>query len=231
MTRIQRECRQRGVTRLCHFTQSRNLAHILGDCGGILSRSRLENENLPHNPTDPDRWDGCEDLICCSLEFPNVYYFAKVREQDHLFKDWVVLLIKPDFIWMPGTKFCPCNAAKQRGTYIGEGYGAFISLFANTAPGITFTRPSRHLACAATNVQAEVLVPDPIPLDDITAIAVADEEQAKREICRATLQGLSIDKDILVVPDFYRTTGLARTIQSGNRVNEIIFDNGGCHGQ
>jgi hypothetical protein len=107
----------------------------------------------------------------------------------------------------------------------------FISLFADTAPGISFSRPTRHLLCAPTNVQAEVLVPDPIPLDSIMAIAVADEEQAKREICRATLQGLSVDKDILVVPDFYRTTRLARTIQSGNRVSEISFDSGGRHGQ
>lgn len=231
MTTIQTECIQRDITRLCHFTQSRNLAHILGDCGGIRSRSHLETKNLPHNPTDPDRWDGCEDLICCSVQFPNVYYFAKVREQDHLFKDWVVLFIKPDFIWMPGTKFCPCNAAKERGAHIREGYHAFVSLFANRAPGITFTRSPRHLSCASTNLQAEVLVPDPIPLDGITAIAVADEEQAKREICRAKLQGLSINRDILLVPDFYRTTGWARTIQCGNRPNEIIFDNGGSHGQ
>ena len=130
-----------------------------------------------------------------------------------------------------GDQVLPLQCCKGERGYIGEGYDAFISLFANTAPGISFTRPSRHLPCAATNVQAEVLVPDPIPLDEITAIAVADEEQARRETCRATLQGLSIDKDILVVPDFYRTTGLARTIQSGNRVNEVIFDNGGRHGQ
>jgi len=231
MTRIQRECQRRGITRLCHFTQSRNLAHILGDCDGILSRHRLRASDLPHNPTDPDRWDGCEDLVCCSLEYPNVYYFARVREQDHLFKDWVVLMIKPDFLWMPGTKFCPTNAATERGAYIGEGYGAFISLFADTAPGISFSRPAGHLSCAPTNIQAEVLVPDPIPIDDITAIAVADEDQARREICRASLQGLSIDKDILVVPDFYQRQRLARTIQRGNRVNEIIFDNGGDHGQ
>lgn len=115
MMRIRRECNRRGITRLCHFTQSRNLAHILGDCVGILSRRRLESNDLPYNPTDPDRWDGCEHLVCCSIEYPNVYYFAKVREQDHLFKDWVVLLIKPDFLWTPGTKFCPCNAATARG--------------------------------------------------------------------------------------------------------------------
>lgn len=231
MMRIRRECNRRGITRLCHFTQSRNLAHILGDCVGILSRRRLESNDLPYNPTDPDRWDGCEHLVCCSIEYPNVYYFAKVREQDHLFKDWVVLLIKPDFLWTPGTKFCPCNAATARGAYIGEGYDAFMSLFAVEVPGVRFTRPQRHLPCVPTNIQAEVLIPDPIPLDAIIGIAVESEEQAKREICRARLQGLSIDKEILVVPDFYRRTRLARTIQRGNRVTEVVFDNGGQHGR
>lgn len=231
MTRIQRECQCRGITRLCHFTQSRNLAHILGDCEGILSTRRLQAADLPHNPTDADRWDGCEDLVCCSLEFPNVYYFANVRTRDRLFKDWVVLMIKPDFLWRPGTKFCPTNAATQQGAHIGEGYESFHSLFGTTVPGVSFNRPPGHLQCAPTNIQAEVLVPGPIHLDDITAIAVVDEHQARREICRASLQELPINKDILVVPDFYRKRSLARTIQRGDRVAETIFDNVGDHGQ
>ena len=126
MTWIQRECHRRGITRLCHFTQSRNLAHIFGDCRGILSRKSLQEEDLPHNPTDPNRWDGCEDLVCCSIEFPNVYYFSIVQNQDHLFKDWVVLMIKPDYLWRPGTKFCPTNAATKSGSYIGEGDDFFF---------------------------------------------------------------------------------------------------------
>jgi hypothetical protein len=231
VTRIQRDCVNRGITRLCHFTQSRNLAHILGDCTGILSRRSLESAGLPHNPTDPERYDGCDHLICCSLEYPNTYYFAKVREQDHLFKDWVVLLIKLDFLWTAETMFCPCNAATARGRYVGAGYDAFLSLFANTAPGISFTRPRTHLLCAPTNIQAEVLIPDPIALDAIMAIAVESDTQAEREICRATLQGLSLDKQILVVPDFYNRTRLARFIQGGNRVTEYIYNNGGSHGQ
>jgi len=228
---IQQECHRRGITRLCHFTQSRNLAHILGDCTGILSRKNLEASDLPHNPTDPDRYDGCDHLVCCSLEYPNVYYFAKVREQDHLFKDWVVLLIKPHFLWKPGTKFCPCNAATARGAYIRHGFGSFSSMFAQTVPGIRFSRPPNHLPCCPTNIQAEVLVPDPIGLEDITAIVVADEDQAKREICRANLQGLTIDKQILIIPDFFNKNRLARAIQNGNRVTERSFNNGGRHGQ
>jgi len=68
------------------------------------------------------------------------------------------------------------------------------------------------------------LVPIRIPFDHLTAIAVADAEQAKREICRASLQGLSINKDILIVPDFYKRENLAQFIHQGNRVTETIFD-------
>ncbi len=226
MTRIQKECQRRGITRLCHFTQSRNLAHILGDCHSVLSKQRLMEEDLPYNPTDRDRWDGCEDLVCCSIEFPNAFYFAKVRQQDHLFKDWVVLVIKPDYLWKPGTKFCPTNAATERGSHIKEGFESFQSLFERRVLGVSTDRSERHLPCSPTNIQAEVLVQDPIPLDDIISIAVADEEQAMREICRASLQGISINQHIqfLVAPDFYQKDQLVRSIQHGQRVNEALFD-------
>ncbi|MDE2771672.1 MAG: DarT ssDNA thymidine ADP-ribosyltransferase family protein [Bacteroidota bacterium] len=231
MTKIQKTCRDRRITRLCHFTQSRNLAHILGDSKCILSTQSLQVADLPHNPTDQNRWDGCKDLICCSVEFPNVYYFDKVRRKDRLFKDWVVLMIKPNFLWMPGTKFCPTNAATKYGSCIRGGHEAFRSLFRTTAPGISFNRDKTHLQCAPTNIQAEVLVPGPIPLDDITAIAVADKDQARREICRVLLQGLSIDKDLFVVPDFYKRRRLAEVIQRGDRPTETIFDKVGDHAQ
>ena len=224
MTEIQKACRDRRITRLCHFTQSRNLAHILGDSKCILSTQSLQAAGLPHNPTDPNRWDGCKDLICCSIQFPNVYYFADVRDKDRLFKDWVVLIIKPKFLWMPGTKFCPTNAAKKSGSYIGEGAESFLSLFDTTSPEFSYRRTARHLQCAPTNIQAEALVPDPIHLDDVAAIAVADEDQARRESCRVNLQGLSIDKVILVAPHFYQRQRLRRVVQWGDRAAETIFD-------
>lgn len=224
MTKIQQECIRRNITRLCHFTQSRNLAHILGDYSGILSRSSLESGGFPHNPTDPNRWDGCENLICCTIEFPNVYYFDRVRDQDHLFKDWVVLLIKPDLLWGEGTKFCPCNAATAGGAYIDEGYEAFRLLFVNESTGRFIKRSHKHLPCMPTDIQAEVLVPDPIDLNDIIGFVVEDDEQAKRELCRAKIQRISIDKKILIVPDFYRKSNLAGAIQNGRRVAERIFD-------
>lgn len=172
MNPIQQECIDRGITRLCHFTQSRNLAHIFGDSFGLYSTRTLQSYDMPHNPTDPDRYDGRNDLICCSIEYPNTYYFVRVREHDHLFKDWVVLLIDPSYLWHSETCFCPCNAARSCGGNIQIGIQGFRSLYATTSPGISFSRRSGHLPAAPTDIQAEVLVKEPIPLESITGIAV-----------------------------------------------------------
>lgn len=231
MNLIQQECVNRGITRLCHFTQSRNLAHIFDDPLGLCSKRTLQQNDMPHNPTDPDRYDGRDDLICCSIEYPNTYYFAKVREQDHLFKDWVVLMIDPSYLWHPETCFCPCNAARSCGAYIQTGINGFRSLYADTSPGISFSRPSRQLPAAPTDIQAEVLLKDPIPLDSIIGITVHTEEQAHREICRLKLQGITLDKPIYIAPDFFNRPSLSRLIQRGVRATETIYENGGLHGR
>ncbi|MHB1758239.1 MAG: DarT ssDNA thymidine ADP-ribosyltransferase family protein [Leptospirillum sp.] len=230
MNLIQQEYLSRKITRICHFTQSRNLAHIFGDSLGLCSKRTLQQHDMPHNPTDPNRFDGKEDLICCSIEYPNTYYFANVRKQDHLFKDWVVLMIEPSYLWHPGTCFCPCNAARDLGSHIKTGIDGFLSLYADTSPGITFSRHRNHLPAAPTDIQAEVLLKDPIPLNSITSIAVHTEEQAHREICRLDLQGIIIDKPIYIAPDFFNTS-LSRLIQSGDRATETLYENGGLHGR
>ncbi|GAB6271664.1 MAG: DUF4433 domain-containing protein [Smithella sp.] len=231
MNLIQQECVNRGITRICHFTQSRNLAHIFDDPLGLCSKRTLQKHDMPHNPTDPDRYDGRDDLICCSIEYPNTYYFAKVREQDRLFKDWVVLMIEPRYLWYPETCFCPCNAARSRGAYIQTGTNGFRSLYADTSPGINFSRPGSHLRAAPTDIQAEVLLKDPIPLDSIIGIAVHTEEQAQREICRLELQGIKLKKPIYITPDFFNRSSLSQLIQRGVRVTETLYENGGLYGR
>lgn len=230
MNAIQQECSQQGITRLCHFTQSRNLAHIFGDNNGLLSTQTLQQHDMPHNPTDPDRYDGRDDLICCSVEYPNTYYFIKVRERDRLFRDWVVLTIESSYLWHPETYFCPCNATRSCGAYLQTGIQGFLSLFAQSSPGISFQRPHTHLSSAPTDIQAEVLIKDPVPLNSIVSIAVQSEEQAQREICRLNLQGIVIDKPIYIVPDFFNRATLSGLIQRGNRATETLHISGGHHG-
>jgi hypothetical protein len=237
MNLIRQECDSRGITRICHFTQSRNLAHIFDDPLGLCSTRTLQEHALPHNPTDTERFDGRNDLICCSIEYPNTYYFIKVREREPLFKDWVVLMIDPSYLWHPETCFCPCNAARSCGGYIRTGIEGFLSLYAPISPGLTaYSRSARHLPAAPTDIQAEVLLKDPIPLDSITGIAVHTEDQAHREICRLRLQGITIDIPIYIAPEFFQRSTLQNTygtglIQRGVRATETLFENGGLNDQ
>ena len=207
------------------------MAHIFDDPYGLYSTKTLRDNDMPHNPTDSSRYDGRDDLVCCSIEYPNTYYFAKVREHDRLFKDWVVLYIDLSFLWHPQTEFCPCNSARKCGFYIKTGLQGFLSLFALTSPGINFTRNTRHLPAAPTDIQAEVLVADPIPLESIIGVVVQDDAQAQREIYRLRLQGISLDKPIYVVPEFFNRKTVSQSIQDGSRITETLYNDGGRHGR
>lgn len=229
MTTIQLESISRGITRLCHFSQSRNLAHVFGDQYGICATKTLQDSDMPHNPTDPDRYDGRDYLVCCSIEYPNPYYFLKARDREKLFKDWVVIFIEPDFLWNDETEFCPCNAASLGGAYIGKGKKSFQGLFSVNPANGRFQRRFTHLQSVPTDIQAEALISDPIPLDSITGIAVQSKEQAQREICRLNLQGITIDKPIYIAPDFFKPRTLSGLIQSGSRATETLYNNGGLH--
>jgi hypothetical protein len=171
ITSIKREVESRGIRRLCHFTPSRNLVHILTGTTGILATKKLqENERNIFTQTDLERLDNHEGYICCSIEYPNAWYFDKARSKDLLFKDWVVMFINPQYLWLPSTRFCPRNAASGYGSGIAEGEEAFLAMFANSVPGSggrTFTRGSTHLACCPTDNQAEVLILDQIGMSDI----------------------------------------------------------------
>ena len=125
-TLIQAEVEKRRITRLCHFTPSRNLGHIAADKEGILaSRHLQESEKASFNPTDIKRLDGYTDHVCCSIQYPNARYFKVARKREQLFLDWVVLFIRTDYLWRAGTKFCPRNAAAKYGRLVREGSAAF----------------------------------------------------------------------------------------------------------
>src|SRR2546425_5310110 len=168
---IKKEVLRRGITRLCHFAPSRNLAHIASGNEGILATKHLEeDERRVFTKTDLARLDGHKGYICCSIEYPNSWYFDKARLKDSLFKDWVVLFINPKYLWLPGARFCPRNAAANYGKDISEGEKGFFALFARSisgAGGQTFTRSPTRLDCCPTDDQAEILIPDRIVKSDI----------------------------------------------------------------
>ena len=214
---IEDDAGRRGITRLCHFTPSRNLAHIANDPRGILSTHHLEEDDRSVlNPTDARRLDGFPDHVCCSVQYPNAWYFRTARGQQRLFPDWVVLLIRSHYLWHPGTKFCPRNAAARHGRLVGEGVAAFEALFADTvdAAGRSYIRGPHHPHFLPTDEQAEVLVPDRIEREDVTGIGVRDDAQGRREGSRLHLMGLR-HPPIVIVPEFFDPGALSRQLRVG----------------
>ena len=228
---IRDRANERGITRLCHFTPSRNLGHIAADRAGVLSAARLEtDEGRVFNPTDPERHDGFRGHVCCSIQYPNAWYFRKARRRDRLFPDWVVLLIRPHYLWQSGTKFCPRNASARRGKRVQEGLAAFESLYAPLVrgrKGRTFRRESAHPPWLPTDQQAEVLIPDRIEHDDLLGVAVADEAQGRLELARLAQLGVEAPP-IHVAPDFFDPDALSANLRRGVIPEETLLGRGGA---
>ena len=225
---IQRSVNKRGISRLCHFTPSRNLGHIITDQRGLLATQHLqEEERTIFNPTDIHRLDGHPDHICCSIQYPNAWYFRKAREKELLFPDWVVLLIRPYYLWLPGTKFCPRNAASGGGYAVNEGAEAFETLFATNIEGAYGKIYSREkkAPCIPTDDQAEVLIPDQVCKEDLMAIVVKDKSQVKREIVRLKILDVSLPP-LIIAPDFFNAHSLSATLKSGNFPTEVEYESG-----
>ena len=224
---------RRGITRLCHFTPSRNLVHIVTDPHGVLATAHLtSDEKAVFNPTDRQRFDSHEDHVCCSIQYPNAWYFKKARAKERLFNDWVVLFIGPHHLWMPGTKFCPRNAAAGRGYGVREGEDAFDSLFAPSVPGAyerVFKRQPNRPAFLTTDEQAEVLIPDRVARQDILGFGVADEPQAKREIARLQMLNERVPP-VTIARGFFNQHRQSAAFKSGELPKEHIYYGGDDNG-
>lgn len=226
MNRLRASVEQRGVTRLCHFTPARNLAHILADQIGVLASHRLEaDERAVFNPTDLERLDGHRGHICCSIEYPNSWYFEKARTKERLFPHWVVLLLSPELLLLPDTKFCARNAAAAGGALIGSGLKGFDAMYAEAvagARGRVYRRSATRPEAVPTDDQAEVLIPDVIPLSKLLAVAVRDRGQALLEQERLRQLNLRVPR-LVVAPMFYDAGRLSTLVAAGQRPEEELF--------
>ena len=230
MNGIQDRAKRRGITRLCHFTPSRNLLHIASDPKSIFSSRHLQDaEAAIFNPTDKERLDGYVDHVCCSIQYPNAWYFQKAQKNERLFPDWVVLLIDPHYLWQPGTRFCPRNAAAAGGRLVNEGTQAFDALFTPIVEGVQrYQRGPSRPDSIPTDEQAEVLVPDGIGFDDVHGIVVRDDAQAARVAARLKLLVLPVPC-LVVVPEFFDPGALSKSLRSGRLPVERQYNRGGAH--
>lgn len=175
-----------GVTRLAHFTPSKNLPHIISDQMIRSSKDLADNAPEYFDPTDRLRFDQRPDKLCCSMQFPNGYYLAQARSKPEFtnFPDWACLLLDVALLERPGTLFSPCNAATVSGAYLKPGGDALLACYAPVSKPGNWTRGASHQKGAPTDVQAEVLVPAPVELSHLEAIVVPTEEAVENELGR-----------------------------------------------
>lgn len=218
MTGLLEAIARRQIRRICHFTPSRNLGHILMGKRGVLASARLTaDERNVFNPTDLERFDRHTGHVCCSVEFPNAWYFRKARGKEPLFLDWSVLLINPEVLMIPGVKFCPRNAAAAGGALAQEGTAGFSAMYETEvtgAGGRVFQRTSSRHPAVPTDEQAEVLVPDAIAPHLLFGVAVSSSQQARVEMAR--LKILRIEPPpFYIAPQFYDPAALSDAIRTG----------------
>lgn len=220
---ILREIQERKIDRLCHFTKSSKLMHIMSSEDGILSNEFFEDLEEVLDKNDRSRYDGKEDYVCCSVQYTNSWYLNKIKNKDPLFQEWVVLLINPELMLDKSTYFCHRNAASDHGRNLRQGYEGFSAMFKETVQGqYLIRRTNSMLSCCTTDGQAEVLIYKNIPRSFITGIAVPNREQAKKEAIRlALIEAPQIP--IIIAPDLF-SNNWSNLAKSGRRPVENVFE-------
>lgn len=218
-----------GIERLAHFTPSKNLFHIIQD-GQIRSNSELADMAPEYfAPTDLERFDSHPDMTSVSFTYPNGYYLAQARRKPQFsrFPDWVCLMLETEVLSRAGVLFSPGNAARGRGVHLAGGPTALQECFASVS--ITgYRRGAFHLATAATDVQAEALVPGPIGLDHLTSIVVPSKHAAGDEYARLDVGGLAPDRfNWIVAPQMFDRDRLSRAIRLGDVIDEFMWSPSG----
>lgn len=222
---IEKEIRDRKITRLCHFTRSSKALHILSSETGLVAVDFLEKDIYDAN--DELRMDGRTDCINCSIQYPNYWYFKRVKDKVQLFPEWVVLFINPELLLLDSTEFCFTNAAYSRGAYIKKGTDAFRGMFADRVNGKwSRSRTDKMLPCCPTDDQAEALIYKNISRKDIIGVAVPNEEQAEKERIRWYDILKTIPKfDISIAPDLF-DGALSDKVRKGIAPREYKFGGG-----
>lgn len=209
----------RGVTRLCHFTKLQSLTHIITSENGVLASNSIHQDTK--NVNDTARYDGELDFVCCSVQYPNSWFFKKAMQnnQDKIFEDWVVLYINLTILKNKKAKFCPCNASKSNGIYINENMDNIDSIFATKVSTFPYPRSPKMLSCCPTDGQAEILIENSIPREYISGIAVGNMDIAKRVYSMLKICGIE-HLTIYIAPDVL-TTRWSTLVKDGCLPDEI----------
>lgn len=212
--------RERGITRLVHFTPLINLLSIV-EMRAIIARDRVieiarqkaDQHLLDYiDFNDRLRLDRHTRHINLSVQHPNSSLFRRFREACTWCDVWCVLLVTPEYLALPGVLFSRGNAASSyvRRTGTGSSAADFLALFAEeqvTANqyGTRSIVRSGLASCYPTDPQAEVMVPDEIPLCGVDGFAF--ESETARIRAAAALRVLLPDAtlpELVVIPELYQ---------------------------
>jgi len=222
---VKKAAKAYGITRLCHFTSSRNLPHIFNNNAGLLATKFLkDDEKSVFNITDNLRLDGRLEHISCSIQYPNAWYLRKAIGKETIFLDWLILFIAPAYLAHLETEFCYRNSAAATPM---TGIASFEEMYAKKVTGAygnSYTRGPNHIPSCPTDNQAEVHIFRNIMLKDILGIGVKSMDQAQREAVRLDLLQIDTDKiPFVITPDLFDPNRLSRSIQSGTPPNESLW--------
>lgn len=191
-TQITQYMKERDIHYLYHFTLSINLPYIFSDdneINGLRSVEELGKKQgkIDFHNTDPNRYDGHREAICCTFSQPNGSYFNRSREnqlnKNDVYQDWAVLEVDASVV-NETTLFSPTNAATQKGKLIKPGINGLRELFKDpvryetVAGGPKCVYRGGRAKNLPTDLQAEVLVTKPIPVDKIRGIYFAKDRIA-----------------------------------------------------
>jgi hypothetical protein len=211
------------LTRLAHFTPSRNLWHIMAQGEIRSSKDLADNSPEAFSPTDHERFDQQPNKVCCSFEYPNGYYLYQAVRGDQYanYPGWVCLLLDPDLVLRPGTLFSPCNAARDRGKHLRAGGQGLLDCYASPSKVGAWPRSATHHPRAATDLQAEALVPGPIDLSHLRGIVVRAEDEALELYGVLMNAGFGPDRfSWIVSADFFDRDLLSWRLRSGQLIRE-----------
>lgn len=211
--------KNRGVSRLCHFTKLARFVHIISSETGVCATANIDQDI--RRETDHARLDGECEYVCCSIEYPNSWFLRKAMERDieEVFRDWIVLCIDLDVLRIRKIKYSPCNASAGNGNYIYSNEEELDMLFNPVC--VRMKRDPQILDCCATDDQAEILIENNIPREMISKIIVGNAMVAAQVYSILKVYGIR-DISIAVAPDVLNTNW-SRIVRNGKRPAEMNF--------
>ena len=189
---FQSQISKREIECLVHFTPTINLFSILEN-EALMSRAKLESLDIEQFDildyvqfNDGIRFDD-KNYINLSLSGPNTFLFSRFRQKtkDDFTINWCVLKIDPKHVYEENTMFsvtnAASNAAKNQYGITGD-LEKFNMLFKEQLiikgfNGVrSLNRKGAHPKYP-TDVQAEILVRDYIPVESILEVCFESEEK------------------------------------------------------